>query len=174
MMVQTLDRHPGSSGLIGLHIGAMNVKEYFPHDADTIELELDHLCIVCSLQPTFWLDKPEIQDVRLSCWLESKRTSGKLSPNSSSVALIPNGNRSFRLQILVKDEKETAVSAASEIPQPVVSKAPTVVHIPKTTHAVTSTVVTDRRRCSIEHSPERRKKVARLDVDEFASATAAN
>ena len=97
MVVQTLDRHPGHAGVVGLHIGTVNVQQYFPHRVDQVELELDHLCIVCLLEPSFWEDRPEIHDLRLSSWLESKRSSGKLGSHAAPVAMIPSGDHAFRL-----------------------------------------------------------------------------
>jgi hypothetical protein len=104
MVVQTQERYPGHSRTVGLHIGSINVQQYFPRDIADIELELDHLCIVCPLEPSFWQDRPEIHDFRLSSWLESKRNSGKLAANPASVALIPSGDRAYRLQLIKADE----------------------------------------------------------------------
>jgi hypothetical protein len=104
MVVQTQNRHPGHSRVVGLHIGRINVQQYFPRDVADIELELDHLRIVCPLEPSFWQDRPEIHDFRLSSWLESKRNSGKLAANAAPVAMIPCGHRAYRLQLMRADE----------------------------------------------------------------------
>jgi len=104
MVVQTQNRHPGHSRVVGLHIGRINVQQYFPRDIADIELELDHLRIVCPLEPSFWQDRPEIHDFRLSSWLESKRNSGKLAANAAPVAMIPCGHRAYRLQLMRADE----------------------------------------------------------------------
>jgi hypothetical protein len=106
MVVQTQERYPGHSRTVGLHIGRINVQQYFPRDIAHVELELDHLCIVCPLEPSFWQDLPEIHDYRLSSWLESKRNSGKLAANPAPVALIPSGNLTYRLQLIKADEIE--------------------------------------------------------------------
>ena len=162
MVVQTLDRHPGHSGVVGLHIGTVNVQQYFPRQVDQIELELDHLCIVCPLEPSFWLDRPEIHDLRLSSWLESKRNSGKLAASSASVALIPSGEHAFRLQLIVRDEME----AGDETDRLVTSNSPAVI----VSQIPSPLSVLDRRKRVSERQPERRK-VARLRSDEFPSTS---
>jgi hypothetical protein len=83
-------------GLSGLHIGIDNVRRYFPKNVSTIELHLDHLRIQCGLAPDFWRGHPEIFDPRLCAWLESKHMHGSRTP--VRLALIPEGNNSFRLQ----------------------------------------------------------------------------
>ena len=59
MMVTT---HSKGRKVIGLHIGAGNVRRYFPSPISIIELQLDHLRIQCELGPEFWQDDPEIHD----------------------------------------------------------------------------------------------------------------
>jgi hypothetical protein len=157
MVVQTHDTHPGRSGAVGLHIGAVNVQQYFPPDVQLIELELDHLRIVCPLDPSFWEDRPEIHDQRLSSWLESKRNSGKLGAQSAPVAMIPCGEYSFRLQIMTKDESDHAIVG----PPAAAYFAP----------AISPIKLLDRRRHSTTPKLERRR-VARLKVDERPSAAA--
>ena len=95
MVVKT---QSGGHGLTGLHVGASNVRRYFPKDASVIELQLDHLRIQCGLDPNFWLDRPEIYDPRLNAWLESKQLRGRSNQPSKLVAMIPSGKNSFRLQ----------------------------------------------------------------------------
>jgi len=106
LVVQTLDRRPGHTGSVGLHIGASNVQQHFPPDVQMIELELDHLRIVCDLEPSFWKDRPEIHDQRLSTWLVSKRNSGKLPLQDAPVTMVPCGEYCFRLQLMSKEEVE--------------------------------------------------------------------
>jgi len=110
MVVVTKERHSGLSGAVGLHIGLDNAQQYFPRDLELVELELDHLRIVCSLPPSFWQDLPEIHDQRLSSWLESKRNSGKLATQDAPVAMIPCGEFAFRFQMLTKDETDRALT----------------------------------------------------------------
>jgi hypothetical protein len=83
--------------VIGLHVGATNVRRYFPKHISTIELQLDHLQIQCRLDPGFWNGHPEIHDPRLCAWLESKQLHASLDRTPLSLALIPSGTNSFRL-----------------------------------------------------------------------------
>ncbi|HEX4322596.1 MAG TPA: hypothetical protein VHZ52_16905 [Acidobacteriaceae bacterium] len=154
MVVLTQDRHTGHSGAVGLHIGAVNVQQYFPRGVEMVELELDHLRIVCPLEPSFWQDQPEIHDHRLSSWLEAKRNSGKLGLRSAPVAMIPCGRSSFRLQILAKDETDHALTGppATAYFSPTVSPA----------------VLLERRRHGSPVKSDRRK-VVRIKVDERTS-----
>jgi hypothetical protein len=95
MVVKTQSK---GHGLTGLHVGASNVRRYFPKDTSVIELQLDHLQIQCGLDPGFWQDQPEIHDPRLNAWLESKRFKGKSNESSVLLAMIPSGKNAFRLQ----------------------------------------------------------------------------
>jgi hypothetical protein len=157
MVVQTHEMHPGRSGSVGLHIGSLNVQQYFPPDVQLIELELDHLRIVCPLEPSFWLDRPEIHDQRLSSWLESKRNSGKLAAQGAPVALIPCGESSFRLQILTKDEAD----------RPLIGPPSAAYFAP----SISPIKLLDRRKHSKTPRVERRR-VVRLKVDERPAAAA--
>jgi hypothetical protein len=159
MVVQTREKHLGHFGAIGLLIGEVNVKEYFPRGVAMVELELDHLRIACPLEPSFWQDRPEIHDFRLSSWLESKRNSGKLAAPSAPVALIPSGQYSFRLQILSKDESDHALTA----PPPTAYFTPT----------IPVAALLDRRKHNTRRVPERRK-VARIKGDESPSPAASH
>jgi hypothetical protein len=155
MVVQTRDRQPGRIGAVGLHIGASNVQEHFPRDVTLVELELDHLCIACTLEPAFWQDRPEIHDCRLSSWLESKRNSGKLASQAAPVAMIPSGKYSFRLQIMTKDESDRALTGP---PAPAYF-SPT----------IPVTALLERRKRNTGRKPDRRR-VARLNSDERPSS----
>jgi hypothetical protein len=94
-------------GMTGLHVGDGNVQRFFPPDVPAIELQLDHLRIVCSLKPEFWEGEPEIEDERLVCWLESKRMSGKLASGQAALAMIPTGEHAFRLMPIDPQEAHT-------------------------------------------------------------------
>jgi hypothetical protein len=94
-------------GMTGLHIGDGNVQRLFPPDVPVVELELDHLRIVCTLEPEFWEGEPEIHDERLVSWLESKRMSGKLASRPVPVAMIPVGDHAFRLMPIEHREVRT-------------------------------------------------------------------
>jgi len=94
----------GRLGMTGLHVGDGNVQQFFPPDVPIVELELDHLRIVCTLEPEFWEGNPEIHDERLISWLESKRVNGKLASKPAPLAMIPAGEHAFRL--LPIDDRE--------------------------------------------------------------------
>jgi hypothetical protein len=95
MVVQTQSK---GLGLTGLNIGATNVRRYFPKRVSVVELQLDHLSIQCGLQPNFWADRPEINDPRLCAWLESKNFHNRPNRSPVPLALIRNGQNSFRLR----------------------------------------------------------------------------
>jgi len=95
MVVKTQSR---GRGLTGLHVGATNVRRYFPREVSEIELELDHLHIQCGLPPRFWDGEPEIHDPRLCAWLESKTAHTKPDRTPVPLNMIPSGNNSFKLQ----------------------------------------------------------------------------
>jgi len=95
MVVKTQSK---GRGMTGLHVGAVNVRRYFPKDVSVIELELDHLQIQCGLQPGFWQDQPEIFDPRLCAWLESKHFHTRPDRTPVPLVLIPSGKNSFKLQ----------------------------------------------------------------------------
>jgi hypothetical protein len=93
--------------VIGLYVGANNVRRYFRRRVATIELQIDHLRIACGLTPHFWLDQPEIHDPRLCAWLESKNRDGNGKGHRSpvSMAMIPTGQDSFILSPAALDLK---------------------------------------------------------------------
>jgi hypothetical protein len=99
-----MQKKGGRLGVTGLHVGDGNVQRLFPPDVPIVELELDHLRIVCTLGPEFWTGQPEIHDERLDSWLESKRINGKLAASPSPVAMIPAGEHAFRLQPIQHNE----------------------------------------------------------------------
>ena len=95
MVVKTQSR---GRELVGLQVGVSNVRRYFPKDASQIELQLDHLQILCCLAPEFWDGRPEIRDPRLCAWLELKNFHGKAGDSPIPLAMIPSGKNCFRLQ----------------------------------------------------------------------------
>ncbi len=166
MVVRTHEKHLDRKGLVGLHVGALNVLEHFPRGLQDIELELDHLRIVCPLEPSFWSDSPVIHDQRLSLWLEAKRASGKLAGKSAPVTLIPlEDGRVFRLQLMNKEEAECAIEVHE------VKTSTTVV----VSQSVRPVVLLDRRQHDAEHVPDRRRsarhKLLNLGGDERSSFT---
>jgi len=94
MVVKTRSK---GRGVTGLHVGAHNVRRYFPRHVAVIELQLDHLQIQCGLEPDFWQGAPEIHDPRLCAWLESKHLHGRPDRGSIPLAMIPAGQNAFRL-----------------------------------------------------------------------------
>jgi hypothetical protein len=143
LVVLTQERHSGHTGAIGLHVGELNVREYFSDGETLVELELDHLRIVCPLEPSFWQGRPEIHDYRLSSWLESKRNSGKMASQAAPVAMIPSGKGAFRLQIMTKDETDRSLTT----PTPAAYFTPT----------IPVAALLDRRKHNVKRAPERRK-----------------
>jgi hypothetical protein len=94
MVVKTQSK---GRGVTGLHVGAYNVRRYFPRHIAVIELQLDHLQIQCELDPGFWTGQPEIHDPRLCAWLESRHLHYVPGRTPVPLAMIPVGNNSFRL-----------------------------------------------------------------------------
>lgn len=99
----------------GLHVGARNVRRYFPKGVQAIDLQLDHLQITCGLSPEFWRGQPEIHDPRLCEWLGFKvffcRSNGR---KHVTLAMMPSGNNTFRLRPtqVEKDAMSEAVTVA--------------------------------------------------------------
>jgi hypothetical protein len=85
-------------GISGLYVGTGNVRRHFPRNISVIELQLDHLRIQCGLAPDFWQDQPEIYDPRLSAWFETRHMHKTRDRTSVRLAMIPEGNNSFRLE----------------------------------------------------------------------------
>jgi hypothetical protein len=86
--------------VVGLYVGARNVRREFPKKIKDIELVLGHLHIHCELPPEFWQGQPEIRDPRLCDWLESKIFHGRTHRTPVPLAMLPTGKNSFRLQTM--------------------------------------------------------------------------
>ena len=155
MVVQVLDRNPGHAGKMSLHIGSANVKQYFPRRVEAVELELDHLSIACLLPDSFWEDRPEIRDIRLSIWLEAKRSSGKLPTAHASLVMVPQGDHAFRLQILSCQEA-SQIAEAALIPA-AVSASQGIAGASQGIAGAPQVIAFDRRNRSISRHPERRR-----------------
>src|SRR5215469_12198567 len=82
----------------GLHVGARNVRRYFPRTVRVIELQLDHLQIQCGLSPDFWHGQPEIHDPRLCEWLDFKIIHKLGERKEVRLAMMPAGKNTFRLR----------------------------------------------------------------------------
>lgn len=94
MMVRM--QHKGLS-ITGVHIGISNVRRHFRSRVEAVELELDHLRILCNLEASFWRDRPEISDPRLCAWLEEKFFRHSV-PKPVLVEMVRAGD-SYRLQV---------------------------------------------------------------------------
>lgn len=97
MLVQI--EHKGRS-VAGLLIGTRNAKRYFPQSKSTVDLELDHLRIQCGLQPSFWNDRPQLSDPRLSAWLETKNLYPRRDRRPVVLTLVPTDKNSYRLHLV--------------------------------------------------------------------------
>jgi hypothetical protein len=106
MVVKTQSK---SRGVTGLHVGANNVRRYFPRQNASIELQLDHLQIQCGLTPHFWEGRPEIHDPRLSDWLESKNLHERFSRTGVPLAMIPAGKNAYKLASITRRSSAKAV-----------------------------------------------------------------
>ena len=84
-------------GQLSLQIGGAQAREFFPEKPAAIEIQLDDLRILCPLPRSFWQDRPEIHDLRLSAWLQAKRNAGKLAHGTAELTLLPIGDGTFRL-----------------------------------------------------------------------------
>ena len=80
---------------IGLDIGESNARRYFSRRRPSIELKLDDLRIRCTLPPDFWLGRPEIQDPRLSVWLEFKVARRAAAREPVFLSMVPSGVDTF-------------------------------------------------------------------------------
>lgn len=85
-------------GVSGLYVGAANVRRHFPSSISVIELHLDDLRIRCGLAPDFWQGQPEIHDPRLCVWLETRHLSRTRDRTPVRLAMIPEGENSFRIE----------------------------------------------------------------------------
>jgi hypothetical protein len=86
------------SEVTGLHVGARNVRRYFPKSVRVIELQLDHLQIQCGLSPKFWQGEPEIHDPRLCEWLDFKVIHHLGGRKEVRLAMTPAGKNTFTLR----------------------------------------------------------------------------
>jgi hypothetical protein len=107
--------------IIGLYVGAKNVRQYFPRHIANIDLQLDHLRIQCGLTPHFWKDLPEIHDSRLCDWLESKQLHGW--GELMALEMIPTGENSFILGPMSLDEHKSAGTGAAAAKQAELTEA---------------------------------------------------
>jgi len=105
--------------VLGLRVGAANVRKYFPRDMGAVELLLGDLRIQCSLPPNFWNGQPEIRDPRLGAWLKFKVSRARFSRKPVALAMERAGANVFMLrpvsrpiQAAVAPRRATRVVAA--------------------------------------------------------------
>jgi hypothetical protein len=112
MLVQTRTK---DGRIVGLHIGADNVQQYFPASQSTIELVLGHLHIHCELAADFWRGQPEIYDARLADWLEAKFRCSRQPGGCVTLVLAEAGDGCYRLELPHTSKPEEPMAAP--IPQ---------------------------------------------------------
>lgn len=87
--------------VVGLRVGAANVRRYFPRDMRAVELLLGDLRIECNLSPSFWNGQPEIRDPRLGAWLKFKVTRARANRKPVALAMEQAGaTNTFTLRSL--------------------------------------------------------------------------
>ena len=96
-MIATMQTQGGS--ITGICIGSSDAAGDSLDGVQSIDLELDHLCIQCDLHMDFWLDRAEISDPRLGAWLEEKFYWQKIPASPVSVEMVRTGD-AYRLQLL--------------------------------------------------------------------------
>jgi hypothetical protein len=98
-------------GTTGLYIGTRNARRYFKRQAHGVDLQLGHIQIHCPLPPEFWEGRPEINDARLSQWLESKVYHERTGRPPIPMLMIPAEKNSFKLQPMKLPSAATEKSA---------------------------------------------------------------
>jgi len=97
----------------GLHVGARNVRRYFPKGVRVMELKLGDLQIQCGLPADFWNGNPEIRDPRLCDWLDFKVIHRMGERKQVKLAMMPAGESIFRLCSVGQKEDSFAAFQAS-------------------------------------------------------------
>jgi hypothetical protein len=106
MVVTTQDN---GRELVGLRVGAANVRKYFPKDMVAVELQLGDLRIQCSLSPEFWNGHPEIHDPRLGAWLKFKVSRTRSNRKPVALAMEQAGANAFTVRSCIAPKKAAAV-----------------------------------------------------------------
>lgn len=113
MVVTTQDN---GREVLGLRVGAANVRKYFPRDMGAVELLLGDLRIQCSLLPSFWNGQPEIRDPRLGAWLKFKVSRTRSNRKPVALAMERAGANAFTLRsFAVAPQKAAAVKLAASL-----------------------------------------------------------
>lgn len=98
----------------GLHVGARNVRRYFPKRIRVIEIELDGLHIQCGLSPEFWNGHPDIHDPRLCEWLDFKVVRRMGERKQIRLAMTPAGKSVYKLRsTLVREDSFAGTESAT-------------------------------------------------------------
>jgi hypothetical protein len=84
--------------VLGVRVGAANVRRYFPRSMGTVDLLLGDLRIQCNLPPAFWKGEPEICDPRLGAWLNHKVPGEQSRRKPIALAMEHAGVDAFTLQ----------------------------------------------------------------------------
>jgi hypothetical protein len=111
MVVTTQDN---GRELVGLRVGAANVRKYFPRNMGAVELLLGDLRIQCSLAPEFWNGHPEIRDPRLGAWLKFKVSRTRSNRKPIALAMERAGANAFTVRSFsIAPQKSAAVKVAA-------------------------------------------------------------
>ena len=102
--------------VLGLRIGAANVRKYFPRDMGAVEFLLGDLRIECNLPANFWNGQPEIRDPRLGAWLKYKVTRGRLHRGPVVLAMEQAGENTFTLRAVSHAPERAAASKREMVP----------------------------------------------------------
>jgi hypothetical protein len=86
--------------VVGLRVGAANVRKYFPRDMRAVEFLLGDLRIQCNLSPSFWNGQPEIRDPRLGAWLKFKVSRTRANRKPVALSMEQAGANTFTLRSL--------------------------------------------------------------------------
>jgi len=86
--------------VVGLMVGATNVRRHFPKTVSAVKLRLGDLEIECKLSPEFWHGKPEIDDPRLCEWLRYRRFQERAGRGPSTLAMEHAGGDAYTLQAI--------------------------------------------------------------------------
>jgi hypothetical protein len=101
--------------VLGLRIGATNVRRYFPKDMGVVEFLLGDLRIQCHLPPNFWNGRPEICDPRLGAWLKFKIFRGRSNRKPVALAMEQAGGNTFTLRSVSHAPEKAATAKRSGV-----------------------------------------------------------
>lgn len=105
--------HESGREVLGLRVGAANVRRYFPKGMGAVELLLGDLRIQCNLPPDFWNGQPEIHDPRLGAWLKYKVARARSGRKPATLAMEQAGTNAFMLRPVASSPKRLARMSAA-------------------------------------------------------------